>query len=91
MAPSALLVCRVDSTVPGQRGLNGDLGGFAIADFAHQHYVRITAQDGAQAAGESHLDFGVDWVWPMPSSSYSTGSSMVMMLRSRASRRLRAA
>ena len=46
--------------MPGQRGLNGDLGGFAIADFAHQHYVRILAQDGAQAAGEGHLDFGVD-------------------------------
>ena len=46
--------------VPGQRGLNGDLGGFAIADFAHQHYVRILAQDGTQAAGEGHLDFGVD-------------------------------
>ena len=46
--------------VAGERGLNGDLRGFAIADFAHQHHVRILAQDGAQAAGEGHLDFGVD-------------------------------
>ena len=44
----------------GQRGLDGDLGGFAIADFPHQYHIRILAQYGAQAAGESHIDFGVD-------------------------------
>ena len=43
-------VQRREDQVAGQRGLHGDLGRLAVADFADQHHVRVVAQDGAQAA-----------------------------------------
>ncbi|MNF43916.1 hypothetical protein D3C84_250170 [compost metagenome] len=46
--------------VTGERRLHGDLGGFLVADLADHHHVRVLAQDGAQAAGEGHVDLGVD-------------------------------
>ena len=44
----------------GQRGLHGDLRRLAIADFPHQHHVRVLAQNRTQPAGKGHLHFGVD-------------------------------
>src|SRR5277367_4516923 len=38
--------------VTGQRGVDGNLCCFLVADFAHQDLVRVMAQNGAQAAGE---------------------------------------
>ena len=36
----------------GLRRLDGDFGGFEIADFAHQDHVRVLAQKGAQGGGK---------------------------------------
>ncbi len=44
----------------GERGLHGHVGGFLVADLADHHHVRVLTQDGAQAAGEGHVDLGVD-------------------------------
>ena len=41
-----------EDEVASQRGLNGDLGRFLVADFADHDFVRVVTQDGAQAAGE---------------------------------------
>src|SRR5256884_2812856 len=46
--------------VAGERRLNGDLGGFLVADFAHHDLVGVVAQDGAQPARESEALFLVD-------------------------------
>src|SRR6266849_1027844 len=46
--------------VPGERGLNGDLRGFLVADFADHDFVRVVAEDGAQTAGEGETLFFVD-------------------------------
>src|SRR6266849_4611763 len=46
--------------VPGERGLNGDLRGFLVADFADHDFVRVVAEDGAQTAGEGKTLFFVD-------------------------------
>src|SRR5713101_1093806 len=41
-----------EDQVAGESGLNGDLRGFLIADFADHDLVRIVAQDGTQTASE---------------------------------------
>src|SRR6266852_1583385 len=41
-----------ENEVAGERRLDGDLGGFLVADFADHDLVWIVTQDGAQAAGE---------------------------------------
>src|SRR5271154_362349 len=46
--------------VTGERGLNGDLCGFLVADFADHDLIRVMAQDGAQTAGEGEALFLVD-------------------------------
>ncbi len=46
--------------VTGERGLNGDLRGFEIADFADHHHVGVLPQDGAQSSGKGEVDAGVD-------------------------------
>ena len=43
-----------------ETGLDGDLYRLHVADLAHHHHVRILTQNGAQAAGEGHVDLGVD-------------------------------
>src|SRR6266851_4972705 len=43
--------------MPGERGLNGDLRGFLVADFADHDFVGIVAQDGAQSAREGQSFF----------------------------------
>ena len=52
-------VQRREHQVAGEARLHGDLRGLEVADLADHHHVRVLAQDGAQAARESHLDLGV--------------------------------
>ncbi|MQM39515.1 hypothetical protein KBTX_03543 [wastewater metagenome] len=40
----------------GQRGLDRDLRGLEVADLADHDHVRVLAEDGAQPAGEGHVD-----------------------------------
>src|SRR5579864_5687155 len=49
-----------EDQVAGQRGLDGDLRGFRIADFAHHDLIGVVAQDGAQPAGKSQPFLLVD-------------------------------
>ena len=42
-----------ENQMAGERGLDGDLGGFLVADFADHDLVRVVAQDGTQAARKS--------------------------------------
>ena len=37
-------------------GLNGDGGGFLIADFADHHHVRVLTKQRAQGGGKRHAD-----------------------------------
>src|SRR5579859_1978388 len=46
-----------ENEVAGQSGLNGDLRGFLIADFADHDFVGVVAQDGAQASREGEAFF----------------------------------
>ena len=46
--------------VAGEAGLDGDLGGFEVADFTDHDHVRILPQDGAQGLGEGELDLRID-------------------------------
>src|ERR1700733_4121104 len=48
-----------ENQVAGERGVDGDLRGFLVADFADHDLVRVVAQDGAQAAGEGEAFFFV--------------------------------
>ena len=41
-----------EDQMAGERGVDGDLRRFLVADFAHEDFVGIVAQDGAQAARE---------------------------------------
>ena len=43
--------------VAGERGLNGDLRGFLVANFADHDLVRVVAQNRAQAARERQALF----------------------------------
>ena len=84
MAEGASLVCRVlKHDVAGERRLDGDLGGLEVADLADEDHVRVLAQDAAEARGEGDADLLVDLAPARcPSRSYSTGSSVVMILTS---------
>ena len=46
--------------VTGERGVDGDVGGFRIADFPDHDDVRGLAEHGAQGGGEGHADVGLD-------------------------------
>src|SRR5208282_2219455 len=46
--------------VAGQRRLDGDLGGFVVANFAHHDLVRVVTQNGAQPTGERQTLFFVN-------------------------------
>src|SRR5579885_2581171 len=43
--------------VAGERGLNGDVGGFLVSDFADHDFVGVVAKDGPQAAGKGEAFF----------------------------------
>src|SRR5271154_1053607 len=49
-----------ENQVAGERGLDGDLGGFLVADFADHDFVRIVTEDGTQSASEGEAFFLVD-------------------------------
>src|SRR5208283_692741 len=49
-----------EDEVAGEGRLDGDLGGFGVADFADHDLVRVVAEDGAQTAGEGQTLFFVD-------------------------------
>ena len=67
----------------GQRGVDGDVGGLAVADLADHDDVRVLAQDVPQARGEGQPDLRVDLdLVDRRRSWYSTGSSMVMIFLS---------
>ena len=46
--------------MPGQGGLDGDFGGFPVADFTYQNDIRVLADDRPEAAREGEVDFGID-------------------------------
>ena len=46
--------------VTGERGLDGNLRGFKIANFTNHDDVGVLPQDGAQGFCKRQLDFGID-------------------------------
>ena len=66
--------------VTGERGLEGDARGLAVADFAHEDDVRILSEDGAQADGEGEASARVDLPCVSALISTSMGSSRVTTL-----------
>ena len=46
--------------MPGQRGLNRNLGRLPVADFADHHHIGVLTQNGAQARGEGQPHLGID-------------------------------
>ena len=59
-------VNRGEHQVAGERGVDGDLRGFLIANFADHDLVGIVAQDGAQAAREGQPFFSFTGICVMP-------------------------
>src|SRR5579885_1974882 len=50
-----------EDEVPRQGGLNGDFGGFLVADFADHDFVGVVAKDGPQATRKGEAFFLVNW------------------------------
>src|SRR5580658_3704354 len=50
-----------EDEVAGERGVDGDLRGLGVADFADEDLVGVVAEDRAQAACEGEALFLVDW------------------------------
>ncbi len=46
--------------VTSLRCLDGDFGGFEIADLPHHHHIRVLPQKGSQGAGKGQPSLGVD-------------------------------
>ena len=51
---------RGEHQVSGKRGVDGDLRGFGVADFAHHDLVGIVTQNRTQAAGKGQALLFVD-------------------------------
>ena len=66
--------------VTGQRGLDRDLRGLEVTDLTDQDLVGVLTQDRAQTVGEGRSISSSICTWIRPSISYSTGSSVVMIL-----------
>ena len=49
-----------ENEVAGERGADGDFGGFQVAHFPDHDDVRIGAENRAQAGGEGQVDFRFD-------------------------------
>jgi len=64
------------------RRLNRDLRRLRVADFADHDFVRVVAQNRAQAAAKVNPFFSLTGICVMPRNWYSTGSSIVMILSS---------
>ena len=75
-------VQRRQHEVAGQRRLHGDPRGLDVADLADQDDVGVLAQDRLEAAGEGDAGLLVDLDLVDRREQYSTGSSIVMTLRS---------
>ena len=84
MAPGASLVCSVENTRwPVSAAWMAISRRLQVADLADHDDVGVLAHDGAQPAGEGEPDLAAcTWIWLMPSSWYSTGSSTVMIFTS---------
>ena len=64
--------------VAGERRLDRDLGGLEVADLADHDDVRVVRAGCARrACAKVRPIVGLTWIWLMPSSWYSTGSSTV--------------
>ena len=48
---------RAEDKVAGERGADGDFGGFEVAHFADHDDIRVAAQDAAEGGGEGQVDF----------------------------------
>jgi len=46
--------------VAGEGGVDGDLRGLVVADFADENFIGVVAQDGTQAAGEGEAFLLID-------------------------------
>ena len=46
--------------VAGERGADGDFGGFEVAHFPDHDDVGVATEDGTKAGGEGEVDFGAD-------------------------------
>ena len=68
--------------VAGERRLHGDLRGLEVADLADHDDVRVLAHDRAQRVAKVRPICGFTWIWLMPASWYSTGSSTVRIFTS---------
>jgi hypothetical protein len=66
--------------VPGLRGLDGNVGGFQVADFADHDDVRILAQEGLERRSKVSPAFSLTLTWLTPGMLISEGSSAVAML-----------
>src|SRR5271170_6109542 len=49
-----------EDQVAGERGVDGDLRGFLVANFADHDFIGVVTQDGAQAAGKGEAFLFVD-------------------------------
>src|SRR4029077_19637604 len=56
-ARRVITVHGAQNLVAGQRGFNGDFGGFRIANFTDHDDVRVLTQNGAKRVGEGKADF----------------------------------
>jgi len=74
-------VQRREHEVARQAGLDRDLGGLEIADFADHDHVGILPQDRAQPAREGHFHLGVDLGLADAVDVVLDGSSTVITLR----------
>jgi hypothetical protein len=72
-------VQRGQHQVAGLRGLDGDVGGFQVADFADHDDVRILAQEGRSATAKVRPALSLTLTWLTPGRLISDGSSAVAM------------
>ena len=83
IALGASFVCkRAKHHVTGKRGIDRDLSGLFITNFPDHDDVGRLAEHRAQRRREGHPDFASNLHLIHTRSSYSTGSSTVMILRS---------
>ena len=76
-------VHRGEHQVAGERGVDGNLRRFGVADFAHHDLVGIVTQNRTQVRGRrSGPSFSFTGICVMPRIWYSTGSSIVISLSS---------
>ena len=76
-------VQRRQHEVPGERRLHRDPGGLDVADLADEDHVGVLAEDRLAARRRtSRSAASLIWIWLTVGNMYSTGSSIVITLRS---------